>query len=369
MNRGRYEQLGDPEALYERPETRFVAGFLGVSNLLPATAAESLNGHAAFRLSDGSTVRVPAGLIETGRNAVSLGVRPEKIRLIEVDKEVPAGMNRAAGTIVDASYLGVSTQYIVALRDGSRVTVYEQNVERATKAELWARGEEVVMALVARPLLRRRRGERRHRTIGGRVSRGRLTARGRTAMTDRPILEHAVTRRAFLAGTSMAGFAAFLAACNAPGAATPTPGGATTGPTEAPTEGPSAEPTEKPSPAAELNFANWPLYIDTDDEDETKHKTLEDFTAEYGTVVNYSEVINDNNEFFRDHPGAARGGPGYRLGHHRPDRVDGRPHRPSRLGREADLGNVPNYVNNLVDVYKGPDSTRTTSTTRRGRRA
>ncbi|NJD30123.1 MAG: ABC transporter ATP-binding protein [Chloroflexi bacterium] len=146
MNRGRYEQLGDPEALYERPETRFVAGFLGVSNLLPATAAESLNGHAAFRLSDGSTVRVPAGLIETGRNAVSLGVRPEKIRLIEVDKEVPAGMNRAAGTIVDASYLGVSTQYIVALRDGSRVTVYEQNVERATKAELWARGEEVVMA-------------------------------------------------------------------------------------------------------------------------------------------------------------------------------------------------------------------------------
>ncbi|HSL98083.1 MAG TPA: ABC transporter ATP-binding protein [Candidatus Deferrimicrobiaceae bacterium] len=146
MNRGRYEQLGDPEALYERPQTRFVAGFLGVSNLLPATTDGASNGHVGFRLSDGSTVHVPAGLVEAGASAVSLGVRPEKIRLLEPSEEVPDGLNRAPGVIVDASYMGVSTQYIVALRDGSRVTVYEQNVERATKAELWARGEEVVMA-------------------------------------------------------------------------------------------------------------------------------------------------------------------------------------------------------------------------------
>jgi spermidine/putrescine transport system ATP-binding protein len=146
MNRGRYEQLGDPEALYERPQTRFVAGFLGVSNLLPATADGTQNGHAGFRLSDGSTVRVPADLVAAGASIVSLGVRPEKIRLIEPDKEVPDGLNRAPGTIVDASYIGVSTQYIVALRDGSRVTVYEQNVERATKSELWSPGEQVVMA-------------------------------------------------------------------------------------------------------------------------------------------------------------------------------------------------------------------------------
>jgi len=146
MNRGRYEQLGDPEALYERPQTRFVAGFLGVSNLLPATIDGASNGQAAFRLSDGSTVRVPAGLVAAGASSVSLGVRPEKIRLIEPDNEVPDGLNRAPGTIIDASYIGVSTQYIVALRDGSRVTVYEQNVERATKSELWSRGEQVVMA-------------------------------------------------------------------------------------------------------------------------------------------------------------------------------------------------------------------------------
>jgi spermidine/putrescine transport system ATP-binding protein len=48
--------------------------------------------------------------------------------------------------VVDASYLGVSTQYIVRLRDDQRVSIYEQNVERATKSELWAVGEEVVIA-------------------------------------------------------------------------------------------------------------------------------------------------------------------------------------------------------------------------------
>lgn len=146
MNKGRYEQLGDPEALYERPRTRFVAGFLGVSNLLPAKRAGAQNGYAGFRLADGSAVRVPAGLVEGQGDSVAIGVRPEKFRMIEPQKDVPAGLNRAPGTVAHASYLGVSTQYIVTLADGQRVTVFEQNVERATKAELWAAGEQVVLA-------------------------------------------------------------------------------------------------------------------------------------------------------------------------------------------------------------------------------
>jgi spermidine/putrescine transport system ATP-binding protein len=147
MNHGRYEQLGDPEVLYERPRTRFVAGFLGVSNLLPATPGGRENGYAGFRLGDGSVVRVPAALVDgKPEGKLALGVRPEKIRLIEPKDEVPGGLNRASGTISHASYLGVSTQYIVNLKDGHRVTVYEQNVQRATKAELWAPGEDVILA-------------------------------------------------------------------------------------------------------------------------------------------------------------------------------------------------------------------------------
>jgi spermidine/putrescine transport system ATP-binding protein len=146
MNHGRYEQLGDPEALYERPKTRFVAGFLGVSNLLSVNADGSSGDYAAFRLGDGTACRVPAALATGRKGNIALGVRPEKIRLSEPSKDIPAGHNRLNGVIAHASYLGVSTQYIVQLPDGNRVTVFEQNVERATKSELWATGEEVVLS-------------------------------------------------------------------------------------------------------------------------------------------------------------------------------------------------------------------------------
>jgi spermidine/putrescine transport system ATP-binding protein len=61
----------------------------------------------------------------------------------EQSAEPPAGHNQLSGTVRDASYIGVSTQYIVEARGGAQIMVYEQNVERATKAELWAPGESV----------------------------------------------------------------------------------------------------------------------------------------------------------------------------------------------------------------------------------
>jgi spermidine/putrescine transport system ATP-binding protein len=143
MNKGHYEQLGDPESLYERPTTRFVAGFLGVSNLLPATVTARDGAYANVRLVDDSSIRVPSALVD-GNARVSIGVRPEKIRLSETTTDGPSGHNRLTGVVRDASYLGVSTQYLVESRGGT-LTVYEQNVERATKAELWARGDEVQM--------------------------------------------------------------------------------------------------------------------------------------------------------------------------------------------------------------------------------
>ena len=69
-------------------------------------------------------------------------MRPEKVRLLEVTEAVPSGMNVARGVVQDASYLGVSTQYIVDLRSGDKVTVYEQNVARTKRDSLFDRGEE-----------------------------------------------------------------------------------------------------------------------------------------------------------------------------------------------------------------------------------
>jgi spermidine/putrescine transport system substrate-binding protein len=116
----------------------------------------------------------------------------------------------------------------------------------------------------------------------------------------------ALTRRQVLQGTALVGVAAFLAACGtaaqsaaqsaAPSAA---PSSApSSGPSEAPSASPAASATAAPSPAAELNFANWPLYIDQDEASPPKSPTLDGFTKKFGTKVNYRESINANEDFF-----------------------------------------------------------------------
>ena len=144
MNHGHLEQLGDPESLYERPSTRFVAGFLGVSNLLPCSVEGTDGPYTTVRMTNDASVRAPSALVGSHAD-VSVGVRPEKIRLRAPADATPDGHNRLPGVVRDASYLGVSTQYQVEARGGARLTVYEQNVERATRAELWAPGEEVLL--------------------------------------------------------------------------------------------------------------------------------------------------------------------------------------------------------------------------------
>lgn len=145
MNKGRYEQLGDPESLYERPTTHFVAGFLGISNLLPGEVQGTDGRYATVRLANDTNVLAPSSLIG-GQTTVNIGVRPEKIRMRETTEAPPEGHNQLTGVVRDASYLGVSTQYQVEARGGARLTVYEQNVERATRSEMWARGEEVILS-------------------------------------------------------------------------------------------------------------------------------------------------------------------------------------------------------------------------------
>lgn len=115
MNRGRIEQLGDPAELYERPRTAFVAGFLGVSNLLPGTVA----GEDTVRLADGATVRVEPGALDGRGPEVCVGIRPEKLAL------GGGGENRVAGEVVESAYVGVSTQYLVRTAVGE-LTVYVQ---------------------------------------------------------------------------------------------------------------------------------------------------------------------------------------------------------------------------------------------------
>ncbi len=169
-----------------------------------------------------------------------------------------------------------------------------------------------------------------------------------------------VSRRHVLAGSALGGFAVFLAACGTKPAATPEPTTAppaSTGPVAtlepgaSPTEAPPATPA--PQPDAEVNWANWTYYIDVDDDDPNLHPTLEAFTDQYGTVVNYSEIVDDNEDFFGKIQPALQGGAD--TGWDIITLTDWMAAKLIRLGwvETMDLGNMPNFTANLVDTYKG----------------
>jgi spermidine/putrescine transport system ATP-binding protein len=124
MNAGRIEQLGTPTDLYERPQTAFVASFLGISNLLPGTVSAM----DAVRLDDGTVVRVPGDALRGRSGRVAVGVRPEKIRLGHGQE------NRLTGRLLEMAYVGVATQYVLETRAGN-VSVYVQNSEPGAREE------------------------------------------------------------------------------------------------------------------------------------------------------------------------------------------------------------------------------------------
>ncbi|MFD9792399.1 ABC transporter ATP-binding protein [Streptomyces sp. NPDC059070] len=146
MNGGRVEQLGAPADLYENPRTTFVANFLGTSNLIEAEVVEK-SGEDVRVTAGGVKLRLPGGRCPapaTGGGKILVGVRPEKISLAHRDDEgsIADGRNRVPGRIVDSSFIGVSTQYVIDSPAGQGLAVYEQNIERDTRL---VPGAEVVL--------------------------------------------------------------------------------------------------------------------------------------------------------------------------------------------------------------------------------
>jgi putative spermidine/putrescine transport system ATP-binding protein len=120
FNQGRIEQAGTPAQIYEHPTTAFVAGFVGISNLVHDPLAQALTGSLG-----------------------TFSIRPEKIRLGEPEERVGAEMCAAEGTIHHVSYLGVYTRYLVDLAGGGQLTVVEQNLHTTSMDALAATGRRV----------------------------------------------------------------------------------------------------------------------------------------------------------------------------------------------------------------------------------
>ena len=163
-----------------------------------------------------------------------------------------------------------------------------------------------------------------------------------------------VSRRQFVQGSAMAGFAVFLAACGKSGAsAAPSAAASAAAPSVAASVAPSAsaEPTPKPSTSAELNWANWTYYLDFDPKTK-KSPTLDQFKEKYGTTVKYEEIIDDNDLFVGTIKPQLEAGQD--TGWDLMCLTDWMAARLIRLGwvEQMDLGNMPNVVANLQDVYK-----------------
>ena len=131
MNEGRVIQCGPPEEVYERPTEEFVAGFIGISNLLEGV----VEGEGSVRVGD---LSLPAPLPEGCRegDVVRLSVRPEKIAV----EELEPGMVSLEGTIEARVYLGVMTQITVSLGSDNRLVALEQATYRARADDRWEPG-------------------------------------------------------------------------------------------------------------------------------------------------------------------------------------------------------------------------------------
>jgi putative spermidine/putrescine transport system ATP-binding protein len=114
FDQGAIVQVGAPAEVYERPASQFVAGFVGVSNVLE-------------------------------RDGRRFTVRPEKIRLLAPD-ERPEGMHAEPGVISDVSYLGMLTRYVVSLKAGGELVVVRQNLETTSSEALQDKGRDVLVA-------------------------------------------------------------------------------------------------------------------------------------------------------------------------------------------------------------------------------
>jgi spermidine/putrescine transport system ATP-binding protein len=128
MNKGEIEQMGAPEDLYELPKTVFVANFLGQSNLFTGAVSETTKDTIAVDVA-GNRIVVPKSRAARHTGTVTLGVRPEKLSLLTTEPDAVAGQNMIGpGRVIDVSFSGVSTQYIVEVPRLGSMVVFAQNM-------------------------------------------------------------------------------------------------------------------------------------------------------------------------------------------------------------------------------------------------
>jgi putative spermidine/putrescine transport system ATP-binding protein len=120
FNEGSIEQIGTPQQVYEKPQTKFVASFLGVSNIFEGAAAKEIFGSPTM-----------------------VNIRPERIKLVPADTKLNTGESGVVGTIIEASYIGATTIYLIQTQSGQRVIATRLNEELPDQINRFETGDRV----------------------------------------------------------------------------------------------------------------------------------------------------------------------------------------------------------------------------------
>jgi len=120
FNQGKIEQIGSPAEIYEHPKTPFVAGFVGVSNLVSGDAAKQLTG-----------------------SSERFSIRPEKIHLLPLSEKPDKDSFSVEGKVRDVVYLGLYTRYLVEVEGGEDLVVVEQNLKTTSMDVFKVKGQRV----------------------------------------------------------------------------------------------------------------------------------------------------------------------------------------------------------------------------------
>lgn len=120
FSEGKIEQVGSPADIYEHPKTPFVAGFVGISNIISGEVAKRITGSDS-----------------------KFSIRPEKIHLVASGEKTADDLFTAAGRVRDVIYLGLYTRYLVELDGGGDLVVMEQNLKSTSMEVMQAKGRQV----------------------------------------------------------------------------------------------------------------------------------------------------------------------------------------------------------------------------------
>ena len=142
MEKGRLEQVGTPEEIYDSPKTRFVADFIGVSNFFSGRVVAIQDQQMDFLSEGGLEVTLPINPNVSQDDPIQFSIRPEKIT-INPQADIPNPENQFTGEIVNRMYLGDSIHYIISLSERENITVFLKQKDTIQEQVSFTKGDKV----------------------------------------------------------------------------------------------------------------------------------------------------------------------------------------------------------------------------------